>query len=615
MQETDTSEGVEHEAASAKSVFSYRSEVKLLTKLGMPAACLFALRTAQLLTDQAVLGHLAEPPDLPPAVYLDAASQALLWMNLTVGMVVRGVGGALSTLTSNAIGAGNDKLARHWLKLGLGVTTVAALVVAVLWEFAVPPLAAWLNLQKSENGSGPGYEDTTKVAELSVRYSRLSAAWLLPTFWMEAINSWLIAQEIIFPQLAVYSGFFLINLGLNMLLVYGLPGANLDGLGFDGSPLATFITRLSQVAALVLVVRFSGHRFGGKRAVLPSCSSSQACSQNQLRVFLSQALPRCLSSGLEELCLATVGVEAAKLGAAPMAAHSAILSVFFWLTSPMYGLTNAAVVRIGYHLGSGNPAAAKRVAWLISGIAYLVSFVVAIVLVLGHNVLGLVLTQSSPVVHLVSRILPLTAAAYSLIGGFYAAMAVLNGQGRPAPVAVSFLFGCFVIAPVLGYVLAYQLGCCGGVRLMGLWIGLIVGYGVTTLISFGAVFRSDWPELARQAKARSKFKSRVADTAPGNTAAGSVPERGGLAEPSASAADIASPAHSSPSQLAALSTPAQIPSQIPFGVAAGDAEVASSGSPREGDSAATGGRESISSLARRGRHSSLAAPLLDARHD
>ena len=32
------------------------------------------------------------------------------------------------------------------------------------------------------------------------------------------------------------------------LQVYGLPGANLDGLGFDGSPLATFITRLSQEA-------------------------------------------------------------------------------------------------------------------------------------------------------------------------------------------------------------------------------------------------------------------------------------------------------------------------------------------------------------------------------
>ena len=44
------------------------------------------------------------------------------------------------------------------------------------------------------------------------------------------------------------------------------------------------------------------------------------------------------------------------------------------------------------------------------------------------------------------------------------------------PVAVSFLLGAFLIAPVGGYVLTYVARCCGEVRLYGLWLGLIAGY-------------------------------------------------------------------------------------------------------------------------------------------
>jgi hypothetical protein len=45
--------------------------------------------------------------------------------------------------------------------------------------------------------------------------------------------------------------------------------------------------------------------------------------------------------------------------------------------------------------------------------------------------------------------------------------------------------------------------CCAQ-RLMGLWVALILGYGVTTAIAVVAVLRSDWPALAAAALARSE---------------------------------------------------------------------------------------------------------------
>ena len=70
-----------------------RHELKLFATLGAPNALMAASRIAQLLTDQAVLGHLSSE-------YLDASSLALLWMNLTMQMCVRGLKGAVNTLVS-----------------------------------------------------------------------------------------------------------------------------------------------------------------------------------------------------------------------------------------------------------------------------------------------------------------------------------------------------------------------------------------------------------------------------------------------------------------------------------------------------------------------------------
>ena len=105
---------------------------------------------------------------------------------------------------------------------------------------------------------------------------------------------------------------------------------------------------------------------------------------------------------------------------------------------------------------------------------------------------------------MVAAIAPLVAGAYCLVGLFYATMATLGGQGRPLPVALAFFLGAFLVAPSAGWAFTFRLGCCGSVRLYGLWLGLILGYGVTTLISGTAVCLSDWPMISKWAQERSE---------------------------------------------------------------------------------------------------------------
>ena len=78
---------------------SSRPELISMLALAAPSALMNCLRMAQMLTDQAVIGHLSHA-GRSTAVYLDAAALALLWMTLTLSTVNRGITGSVNTLVS-----------------------------------------------------------------------------------------------------------------------------------------------------------------------------------------------------------------------------------------------------------------------------------------------------------------------------------------------------------------------------------------------------------------------------------------------------------------------------------------------------------------------------------
>lgn len=99
-----------------------------------------------------------------------------------------------------------------------------------------------------------------------------------------------------------------------------------------------------------------------------------------------------------------------------------------------------------------------------------------------------------------SKISIAVGVAYFLVGMFYTAMAVLSGQSRPGIVAVAFVVGAWVVAVPLTFPLRHVTRP----RLLGLWLAMMAGYFVTTLIAIVAVARSDWDALSLAAIARSE---------------------------------------------------------------------------------------------------------------
>ena len=289
-------------------------ELKLMLRLATPSAIVSALRLAQSLTDQAVVGHLTRNGK-PTPIYLDSVALALLWMMLTLSAIQRGISGTVNTLASQALGAGNRRLADTWLLMALLVSVPAGFLVGGLWlctsnvvdlfahnqsighsvdELLVPEVAA----------AGPLSGSHESPVELAGLYARLSLGMILPTLWMEALNNWLVAQRVIRPQLVVYGLCFLLNLFLNVVLVHGVRGVG--GYGFAGSPLATTTTRVAQLLMLLIALPVCG-------IAVPRPRLADACRPARLKVFLAQLAPRTTSSVLEEVALQAIAALAGHL--------------------------------------------------------------------------------------------------------------------------------------------------------------------------------------------------------------------------------------------------------------------------------------------------------------
>jgi MATE family multidrug resistance protein len=484
------------------------AELRKLRQIGLPVMGKVVARVGMLLTDQAVLGFLGTR-------YLAAASFALIWMQLTTALVYRAVGGTLVTLCSQAVGAGQPRLAGEWLQLAAVWAAAATLPVLASWAcidrivlLAAPAMGRSGGGGGGGNGggnggSGDGDDEAVAVAALALRFALISASWVPAMLAMNLMVAYQQAQRIVAPALRVYSAAFFFNLVLSVVLVHGLPGTRFGGLGFDGAPIATAVSRNLQCAALLW---YGGRPFreGPHAATWFGWRRGAMLDRSRHATFARLALPQLASGFLEEFQLNVVSAFAGALGAAELATHSALLNIYFFLTAAMFGLSSGATVRIGELLGAGLPARAALVARTMLALAAGVGAFVGVVFVLARGVVGRVFSSDPVVIALASQVAALVGAAYAAMSVFYSAMAALSGQGRPAPVAVAFLVGAWFVAVPLAYALAFVRAVEVTPRLLGLWAGLTAGYAVVTAIAGWAAWKTDWPRMAQLARERAE---------------------------------------------------------------------------------------------------------------
>ncbi|KAM3266743.1 protein DETOXIFICATION 21 [Capsicum annuum] len=181
-------------------------------------------------------------------------------------------------------------------------------------------------------------------------------------------------------------------------------------------------------------------------------------------------------------------------------ALSICLGINGWEMMIALGFMNAACVRVANELGRGSSKAAKFSIMTIVLISSTIGFILFLFFFFLRGRLAYVFTKNEDVVEAVDYLSPLLAFSILLNSVQPVLSGVAVGAGWQSIVAYVNI-GCYYllgipIGVLLGYVLQLQVG--------GVWIGMLIGTLVQTIVLLIITFKTDWDKQVTLAQQRVK---------------------------------------------------------------------------------------------------------------
>ncbi len=243
-----------------------------------------------------------------------------------------GLSAAMTALVGNAIGARDDSAAYQIAMRGIGFGLLISALLAVVAVWLGPLLIKLVSTEGSYREAGTRYFMILLVA--------------IPSFVMSfGINGLLQSQGDTVSMQRAQIGAFFANIGLNPLLVFGLPGV-WGGIGFDGIAVATVI---SQTGVMIYVGRQFFRTEMMKKwqlaDLLPRLTTS--------RSIAGQMLPTTMTMMVMMTAVFIVQFYLKTFGTAAVAAYGVALRVEQLFLLPVFGLTGALLPIVAQNYGAG----------------------------------------------------------------------------------------------------------------------------------------------------------------------------------------------------------------------------------------------------------------------
>jgi len=341
-----------------------------------------------------------------------------------------------------------------------------------LWvglTFSIPGVALLIGFSSIiERAFGKGPEAVSASDYL------LGAAWGLPA-WVcyVAVRSLAIATGRVRITTIIMLASVPVHAGLTWWLVFG--GFGLPPLGALGAGFAYSLTAFGAWALLMTIVRTSPVDAFGSVFRRPFVWDGE-----RYRRIIQLGIPFSCRIMLQEGVLPAAAFALAPYGAAAVAAHAVAAQVVSLAGVFSFGFSVAANKRVSYALGAGVPHHAEHAGWIAIQLATAISALLVAGLlteptlvarwVLGNNDPGSVATAA--------RLLPIAACLLFLEGVQSAAGGALNGmQDAKGPLLIA-VAGSWAVGMPLAILLAWMTTTPA----LGLWIGLVIGGCLTTIL-------------------------------------------------------------------------------------------------------------------------------------
>ncbi|CAA7030276.1 unnamed protein product [Microthlaspi erraticum] len=430
-----------------------------LKKVASMSAPMVVVNLSQYLIPAAstmIVGHKSE-------ISLAGIALASSIANVTGFGLLFGLAGALETLCGQAFGA------RQYEKLGsYTFTSIISLLlicfpISFLWIFSKDLLLL--------------FHQDPKISEIASVYS----LWLIPALFGSAVLQSLIryfqTQSLIYPM--VLSSFLVLCFHVPVCWVL----VNTLGLGTKGAALSVSISYWVNAAFLWFFMRHSSV-CEGKRVLI----SMKAFSD--MRIFFALAIPSALMVILEwtafEIMILISGVlPNSKL-------ETSVISMCLITSSLHYNLASAigaaGSTNVANELGGGNLVAAKASAFVSIIIAAVDAFVIGFGLFISRNVWGYAFSDEPEVIRYATEITPILCMSI-VVDSFSAALTgVVRGSGKQKIGAYVNIAAFYFFGIPIGLVLCFILH----LKVKGLWIGILSGCTLDTLILFLITTFTEW---------------------------------------------------------------------------------------------------------------------------
>jgi MATE family multidrug resistance protein len=427
-------------------------ELTELFRLGLPMVATQFFIMAMGFMDTAMAGHYRS---------VDLAGVALgghiMW---PVFMLMSGLNMALTPMSANLRGEGKIGDIGALVRQGLWLAVIAS-AVTVLILFNATPLLALFDVDPD-------------AADIAIRYLD-AAAWGMPGVMLYVTLRY-VCEGLghTLPPMYIAAGALVVNAALNYIFIYGKLG--LPEMGGEGCGWATAITMWLQLGLILILLRRPWFKATGLMDRFEGLRLS-----NILRIAKVGG-PIGVTVFLEMAIFSVIGLLIGSLGITALSAHS-IAGNINWATFviPM-SIGSAASIRVGFFVGSGDFAYARKVVVTATKVTICYGIVASGLVLAGRHIIPGIYSADPAVLALASQLL-IILAVYLMADCIQATtVGCLRGyKDTRVPMVISFA-GYWMIALPLGVVLGF--GYVGSeLGVFGFWMGMAVGLVIVAILA------------------------------------------------------------------------------------------------------------------------------------
>ncbi len=417
-----------------------RSADREILRLAWPAFLALVAEPMFLLADAAIVGHLGTPQlaglGVAAAVLQTVVGLCVFLAYGTTGSVARrlGAGDRRGALTQGIDGI--------WLAAGIGVLATAA-------GITLTPVLV--------DAFGAG----AAVADPATTYLRIAFLGTTPLLVMLATTGILRGLQDTRTPLVVAVGGNLLNIALNLLLVYGI--GPFGGWGIAGSAIGSVLAQLASAVVLLTVVLGVARAEGA--TLRPHRAGIRAAGRAGVPLVIrTLTLRAALLLTVYAVVLAARGPDGRDL-----ATHQLALTLWTFLAFALDAIAIAAQAITGRALGAGDVLGARALTRRMVRWGLLSGLVTGLGLAVVSPLLGPLFTTDPAVRALLTPVLLVAAVGQPVAGVVFVLDGVLIGAGDGRYLAWAGLVALLVYLPLLA--LATALG-----GLAWIWVAFAGGF-------------------------------------------------------------------------------------------------------------------------------------------